>query len=214
MEILVAIYALFMVGYMLIKAFGVGNPYRGWVKAVLSSTFLGVGLHFTAINGWHLDSLLVAIALFLAWIGDALLVFKHKSNMFHAGCVSFGFANLFLIAHSLIVYQWEWWSLILFAAFMAASLLCQKFGVFSFGRSALYLNFYSITVGYNGLHGLALAIVLGTTPALLFGIGSMLFLTSDVVLGLFMFKFKKWPMDVLNTLLYFSGMMLIAFSIA
>jgi len=39
-------------------------------------------------------------------------------------------------------------------------------------------------------------------------------LASDVVLGLFMFKIKKWQMDCFNSLLYFSALMLIALSLS
>ena len=213
MKLLIVFYALFMLGYMVIKATGVGQPYRGAVKAVLSTTFLAVGVYFAATNGWKVYDLLVVVALLFAWIGDALLVFKHKPNLFHAGCIAFAFANVFLTAHSVLVYKWVWWSILLFAVYITAVLLCQKFGVFSFGKSTLYLNLYSVAVGYNGLLGLAVAITTNSTAALLFGLGSVLFLASDIVLGLFMFKIKKWQMDAFNTLLYFSGLMLIALSL-
>lgn len=214
MTAVIIIYGIFMLAYMVIKALKIGQPYRGLVKVVLSTTFLGVGIYYVAKSGWQLQHLLVGVALLFAWIGDFFLIFKHKSNLFHAGCVAFGIANAFLIAHSLLTYTWQWWSLILFAVFMAVIVVCQCKGVFSFGHSKLYLNFYSITVGYNGLLGLAVAVTTNSLPALCFGLGSLLFLASDVVLGLFLFKIKKWQMDVLNTLLYFSALMLIALSIA
>ncbi len=214
MTAVLIIYGIFMLAYMMIKAFGVGQPYRGLVKVVLSTTFVAVGVYYVAKGGWQTCDLLLCVALVFAWIGDLLLIFKHKANLFHAGCLAFGISNAFLIAHSVLKYHWQWWSLILFAVFMAVVLLCQYKQVFSFGRSKLYLNFYSVMVGYNGLLGLAVALATKTLPAMFFGLGSLLFLASDVVLGLFLFKVKKWQMDALNTLLYFSALMLIALSIA
>ena len=214
MTVVLIIYATFMLAYMTIKALGITQPYRGLVKVTLSTTFLGVGAYYVAINGWKFTDILLGVALVFAWIGDFLLIYKHKSNMFHAGCTAFGVANAFLVAHSVLKYTWQWWSLILFAVFMATIIYCQYKNVFSFGRSKWYLNFYSVTVGYNGFLGLAVALTTKTIPALFFGLGSLLFLASDIVLGLFLFKIKKWQMDAFNTLLYFSGLMLIALSLA
>ncbi|MBR2974333.1 MAG: hypothetical protein IKC47_01150, partial [Clostridia bacterium] len=127
---------------------------------------------------------------------------------------SFAFANAFLTVHAILKYQWQWWSILMFVAFYVTVIICQRKGIFSFGRSTFYLNCYSVTVGYNGLLGLAIAIATPTLPAILFGVGSLLFLASDVVLGLFMFKIKKWQMDCFNSLLYFSALMLIALSLS
>ncbi len=214
MDTVVAVYAIFMVGYMLIKAMGVGQPWRAIVKISLSTMFVAVGLHYVANNGWQQAQILLFVALVFAWIGDAFLLCKNKVKMFHLGCLAFAFSNMLLTSHAVLVYTWQWWSLVLFAVFVATMLICQKLNVFSFGHSKLVLNLYSLSVGYNGLLGLTIAIAVGTPSAVMFGVGSMLFLASDFALALFMFKFKKWPMDVFNTLLYFSGMMLLAFSIA
>ena len=203
-----------MLGYMVIKATGIGQPWRALVKVVLSTTFLGVGISYGLVADWPHVTMLVPIALLFAWIGDALLLAKHKLAYFHTGCLFFGISNVLLTAYAIHVYKWQWWSLIAFAVFMVAMFLCQRYNVFSFGKSKRYLNFYSLAVGYNGFLGLSIALTVASTPAILFGLGCFMFLVSDFALAMFMFKCKKWPIDVLNSLLYFSGLMLIALSLA
>ena len=76
MTVVLIIYATFMLAYMTIKALGITQPYRGLVKVTLSTTFLGVGAYYVAINGWKITDILLGVALVFAWIGDFLLIYK------------------------------------------------------------------------------------------------------------------------------------------
>ena len=75
---------------------------------------------------------------------------------------------------------------------------------------ALYLS--SITL--HGLLGGVSAIFVGTTPILVMGIGSLLFMCSDYILTVdrFVIQKNKWIIRA-NSLTYFGGLLLIVLSL-
>ena len=77
------------------------------------------------------------------------------------------------------------------------------------------MTWYLSTILTHGMTGLAMAVLLPGTNFMVMGIGSVLFMISDMVLTAYRFIFKnnKWLIR-LNSLTYFTGLLLIVISTA
>ncbi len=208
------VYGALLIAYMACKALRVSRRFRGPVKMALSAMFVGVGVSACIFFKGETLAVVLTVGLAFAAAGDFFLVFMDKRANFHRGVVAFGIANAVMIAYSVLSFGWRWWSLAVFAVLYAANIVLQKTGVYSYGKSAVYLNVYLVLVGYNGSLGITL--ISGGTAnlsAFLFGLGALLFFLSDLCLGIHAYKLRRRSVDVMNSLLYFSGLMLIAVSL-
>jgi hypothetical protein len=75
------------------------------------------------------------------------------------------------------------------------------------------MAFYLSSITLHGLLGLISAIFIGTTPLVMMGIGSLLFMASDYILTIdrFVIQKNKWIVRC-NSLTYFGGLLLIVLS--
>ena len=207
----ISIYCLLLVIYMVTKVVGRKSAFRAVNKMMLVIVYLAVVI-YTIFKKADVYNILVLVALIFAGAGDAFLLCVSNRNKFHAGVVSFGISNFMLIVISLAMYGWQWWSIVIFVVLYCINVLLQYKKVYTYGKSKWFLNIYLIFVGYSGCLGLANAIVATTLPAILYGVGAFMFFVSDILLGMYYFKFRKSYVDVLNSLLYFGGIILIAIS--
>ena len=83
------------------------------------------------------------------------------------------------------------------------------------GKMRWPMTWYLSTILTHGMTGLAMAVLLPGTNFMVMGIGSVLFMISDMVLTAYRFIFKnnKWLIR-LNSLTYFTGLLLIVISTA
>ncbi|MCM1289342.1 MAG: lysoplasmalogenase [Corallococcus sp.] len=208
----IALFSALTLTLIVLKLFKIGSRRRGVVKMLAAAMFVALGIYGCALNKGGLSTL-ACIALFFAALGDLFLVFKDSKRLFVFGVLSFGAASLLLSVYSILKFGWIWWSVILFAAAVAFSVLCQVFRVYRYGSLKIYLNVYTLLVGLCGTLGFSLACQ-GTAnlATFLFGLGCFAYFVSDVCLGLNMFRVKNRVLDAVNTLLYFPGMFLIAAS--
>lgn len=209
----IAIYSLLLIIYMVTKVVGRKSAFRAVNKLMLVIVYLAV-IIYTIIKNQNVYNILALVALIFAGGGDAFLLLGGNRKLFHTGVVSFGIANFMLIVTSIALYGWQWWSIPIFVVLYCINLLLQYKEVYTYGKSKWFLNIYLIFVGYSGCLGLANAIVATTLPAILYGVGAFMFFVSDILLGMYYFKLKKSYVDVLNSLLYFGGIMFIAVSFA
>ena len=210
--ILIVVYSLLTLALVTLKAFKVGNRRRGVVKMLTAYLFVGIGIYGCVVSGGHLH-ILLAVGLFLASLGDLLLVFMDEHKCFVAGVLSFASASIVLSVYAVLCYGWTFWALLPFAIVNVANILGQTRKMYSFGKDIVYLNFYTVCVGLCGSLGIAIACGLGTLQAVLFGVGCFMYMCSDVCLGLYLLKFRHRALDIVNSLLYFPGMLLIALSL-
>lgn len=196
-----------------LKALKIGSRGRGAVKMCASALFVGIGVYGCVLNGGQIHVLL-AVGLFFAALGDLFLVFMDDSpKYFVAGVLSFACASTVLSVYAIIVYGWSFYTLIPFAAFTILNVVCQVKKAYSFGSNVVYLNIYSVCVSFCGSLGLVTAIAAGGVRAALFGVGCFMYMCSDVCLGIYLLKCRKTALDIVNTALYFPGMLLIALSL-
>ena len=81
------------------------------------------------------------------------------------------------------------------------------------GKMRWPMIFYLSSIFMHGITGLALIIMVPGTSYVMLGLGSLLFMISDIVLNAYRFVFNnnKWLIR-LNSLTYFTGLLLIVLS--
>lgn len=206
------VFAALTLTLILLKIFKVGNRRRGVIKMLTSTVFLAAAIYGCCIMQTPYCWLL-AIGVFFAFLGDLLLVFMDKHSLFIGGVVSFSAASLTLSVYSVLVYGWQWWSVIIFGVMLAANIILQCKKVLSYGHGVVYLNVYTVMVGLCGCLGLSLLCTSSSLGMAMFGLGCFAYMLSDVCLGLYLYKFRSPLIDAVNTALYFPGMFLIAISL-
>lgn len=206
------VFALFTVGLILLKLFKIGSRRRGILKMITSIMFVIAGVYGCVINVFPYCWVLFA-GLCFAFIGDFMLVFADVSVMFKIGVISFSCASLTFVVYSVLVFDFRWWALLIFAVFAAANVLLQVYKIYRFGSMTVYLNIYTVLVGLCGSLGLSILFTATAARMILFGLGCFMYQLSDIVLGLYMYKFKRPVVDAVNTALYFPAMLLIALSV-
>lgn len=211
--IIMAAFVFFVAAMVVMKLRGIGNRRRGVVKVLASLSFVAVAVRGVLLQPSLLRGLLLAGVCF-AFIGDVLLIFMDNHLCFKAGVAAFFLASLSLSCYIFSTGLFEWWFVILLAAFLVLNALMQIKGVYDFGDDAVLLNLYTAMVATCGTLGLTL-ITHGAaeSAALALGLGCLLYFVSDIFLGLNLFRFRSARVDCINTLTYFPGLMLVAISL-
>lgn len=208
----VTVYALLTLTLALLKGFKVDSRGRGAVKMITAAVFVALGIYGCVTESGAYGFVLV-IGLVFAFFGDLFLVFMDKRALFIAGVVSFSFASLTFTVYAALLFGFQWWALLPFAVLCAANVVCQVKKLYDFGSCAVYLNIYTVLVTLCGCTGLILLCTTADVSVILFGAGCLAYMLSDVCLGLYIYKFRHRWVDIVNTLLYFPGLFLIALSL-
>lgn len=211
--ILMGIFALLLAVMVVLKALHISPTHRGIVKLLLSSCFMAAAIWGYTSSSYKTCDIILVIGLAFAMLGDIFLIWLEDRKPFVAGVYSFACASATLVVYSILRYGFVWWGLILFAVVVAACLLAQRKGIFSFGKNIVHLNVYTLFVGLCGSLGCTVLFRSLGIEAVLFGAGCLLYMLSDLLLGLYLFKYRNRVVDCANTLTYFPGMMLIALSL-
>lgn len=218
--VILSVYAVLTIALIVLKICRIGSRRRGVVKMLTAATFLVLGI-FGCINHRGGLSIILCVGLLFAALGDLLLVFMDDNRkMFVAGVFSFSAASTLLSVYALLQYGsnlsggWYFIAIALFAVIMAVNIVCQKFNYYNYGKLVVHLNVYLALVSVCGSLGLSF-LCLGTSnlPMFFFGLGCFMYLSSDICLGLYMFKFKNRFVDAVNSALYFPGMLFVALSL-
>ena len=164
------------------------------------------------------QTLLIA-ALILAWLGDIFLVvdFNRGGDFFLAGNICFVLYEQIVLMDNGYTFGDFWWTFLVMAVMVAALILaCSKWpDKIKMGKMRWPMTWYLSTIFMHGITGLALMIYLPGTNYALMGLGSFLFMISDIILNAYRFVFNdnKWLIR-LNSLTYFVGLLLIVLSTA
>lgn len=205
-------FSLLTLTLVVLKALKIGNRRRGVVKMLTAALFVGLGVYGCVIQGGQLH-IVLAVGLFFASMGDLFLVFMDNHKFFVAGVLSFALASTTLSVYAIMFYGWTFWALLPFAVMIILNVVMQITKIYSFGKDVIDLNIYTVCVSLCGSLGIAAACSIGSVQAILFGVGCFMYMLSDVCLGLYLLKFRHRALDIVNTLLYFPGMLLIALSL-
>lgn len=99
---------------------------------------------------------------------------------------------------------------------LAFNLACRfKPDVFKLGKMRGPITFYLLSIFTHGMNGLCMVLLLQGSRYVMMGIGSLLFMVSDMILMTYKFILgnNKWLIRA-NSLTYFSGLLLIVLSTA
>lgn len=210
---MLVVYILGIMTMIVMKSFNMGSRRRGVVKMICSALFVAMAVAKT-IGSTQQYKIIALVGVIFAALGDFFLVFMDSHKLFVCGVLSFSVASLCFSVYTSLSFDWRWWFIVVFVLFIAAIVAGQITKIISFGRSVVCLNIYTVLVALCGCLGLTvLAHGTANMHAFLFGLGSFMYFASDIVLGLYLYKFRNPVMDCINTALYFPGLMLIALAL-
>lgn len=212
--IMLFVYAACVLAMVAMKLANYGNRRRGVVKCISSTLFVAMAVT-NFVDSTQKFAVVALVGVVFAAIGDVFLVFMDKRTLFLCGVFAFALASLTLSIYCILSQSWQWWFLGVFALLIVALIVGERMGFIDFGSCKISLNLYTIFVALCGSLGVTLFVQgVADLKMFLFGLGCFMYLVSDIVLGLYLYKFRdNRVMDSVNTLLYFPGLMLIALSL-
>ena len=213
----VAIYLILLCCYLYTRDCG-----KTWLRAVnkysMATMYLVMAIViFVKKYEFASTQTLLIIALFFAWLGDVFLVFDfgRGGDFFLAGNVCFTvYEQMVLVDHGFSLKDFGWTFAAAGALLTAFVLACQYMPErFKLGKMRWPMTLYLATIFMHGMTGLAMAALLSGTDYEMMGIGSALFMLSDMILTSYRYVFtgNKW-LAKLNSITYFIGMLLIVMS--
>ena len=163
------------------------------------------------------QTLLIA-ALILAWLGDIFLVFDFNrgGDFFLAGNICFVlFEQIILVDRGGYWFSDFWWTYVVAGVMLAVVIYASGRwpDKIKMGKMRWPMIFYLSSIFMHGITGLALMVMMPGTNFVMLGLGSFLFMISDIILNLYRFIFNnnKWLIRA-NSLTYFTGLLLIVLS--
>ncbi len=144
--------------------------------------------------------------------------FTHGLDFFLAGNIAFIAFETTILTNRFngVTIKEFWWVYLVVVAMVAILGTCfYKFpNFFKVGKKKPVVLFYATSIFTHGITGLAIMIYLGSYfPALILGLGSLLFMFSDIAITFnkFVCPDNKWVLR-LNSALYFTGLYMIVLS--
>ena len=197
-----------------------GNiKHRAINKYIMATMYLVLAI-VVFLNKYEFASYqtLLMAALILAWLGDIFLVFDfgRGGDFFLAGNICFTlYEQIILVDKGGYKFSDFAWTFVVVAIMLAFVIYAtgkwpKKIKM---GKMRWPMIFYLSSIFMHGITGLALMIMVPIPAYKMLGLGSFLFMLSDMDLTLYKFVFdnNKWLVR-LNSLLYFTGLLLIVLS--
>lgn len=189
------------------------------LKLILStlctiSAFLGFLYTLLALEVFFVPQLLVFLALFAAIFGDYYLQFiRLDAKKFNRGIFCFAITQVFLIAMLILQNGILWIEFVITVVVLLLVLLLMKKQKWELGQAEKPLTIYTILLVFMASKAVT-ALILGnrSAPDILLAAGGVLFLLSDLFLGIWNYRTDKRAHANLNWITYFVGIMLISLS--
>ncbi len=224
--VIVAVYAAVLVFYLRAEAANDGP--EGFKKATrlkltLSGMFIAVSIiseyllyNYTVRSLFYIYlQAAVIIALVLAFFGDYFLQYiKLDVKKFKIGISFFTATQIVLIAMMCILYRVGIAEFIVTVGVLLLVLLLMKKQNWKLGEEGKRLTAYTILLVFMASKAVVTFATEKSVGTLLFAIGAVLFLLSDMLLGIWNYSSGARKYANLNWITYFSGMMLIALSVS
>ena len=219
MRVFIAIYLIALCCYFKTRTSD-NKKARAVNKYIMATMYLifAIVVFFKRYEFASYQTLLMA-ALILAWLGDVFLVFDfgRGGDFFLAGNICFVlYEQIVLVDHGFRFTDFAWTYIV--AGLMLAVVIYATGrwpDTIKMGKMRWPMIFYLSSIFMHGITGLALLLLLPGTNYAIMGLGSVLFMFSDIDLNLYRYVFNnnKWLVRV-NSLTYFVGLLLIALSTA
>lgn len=216
MGIVWAMYLIILLPAYLMKEIQCGETKAVHDKMALSGTFCAIGLGAVFLQDASLVSILIFIGLISAMIGDYFLVFINVNDIqFICGIVCFGITQLSYIAAMAVLAGFGYLEFVLTAAVVIPVLIGRQLLKIDMGKATWPLSAYSSLVAFMAIKAMLLACS-GHPPFTgqwLFSAGALLFLTSDIFLGVRTYIKKTKLFTGLVSICYFLGQLMIVTAI-
>ena len=219
MRVFIAIYLIALCCYFKTRTSD-NKKARAVNKYIMATMYLifAIVVFFERYEFASYQTLLMA-ALILAWLGDVFLVFDfgRGGDFFLAGNICFVlYEQMVLVDHGYWFNDFAWTYIV--AGLMLAVVIYATGrwpDTVKMGKMRWPMIFYLSSIFMHGITGLALLLLLPGTNYAIMGLGSVLFMLSDIDLNLYRYVFNnnKWLVRV-NSLTYFTGLLLIVLSTA
>ena len=214
MRLFIFIYLLALICYLFTRTSD-NIRYRAINKYIMATMYLVLAIivFFQKYTFTSYQTLLMA-ALFFAWLGDVFLVFDfgRGGDFFLAGNVCFTmYEQAVMLDHGKQLKDFAWVFVVVALMLGVFIWACQKKPEqFKLGKMRWPMTFYLSSIFTHGITGLAMVLLLPGTNYVTMGIGSVLFMISDIILTTYRFVVgpKKWLVRA-NSLTYFPGLLLI-----
>lgn len=216
--IFVVIYLLALCSYFITRPSG-NIKARAINKYIMATMYLVYAIiRFTQnyeTNSFHV---VIMAALFLAYLGDLFLVFDlgRGGDFFLGGNICFVVYYIALLTNEGFAFSNYFWVLIAWAVLIGTIIILAQTlpNIFKFGKMKVPLIFYLSSITLHGMFGLGTVVLMPTMPYILLGIGSLMFMISDLILTVdrFVIVGNKWIVRA-NSLFYFGGLLLIVLSL-
>ena len=218
MIVFIAVYLIALCCYFRTRTSG-NKKHRAINKYIMASMYLILAV-VTFVSKYEFASYqtLLMAALIFAWLGDVFLVFDfgRGGDFFLAGNVCFTlYEQIVLVDRGGYGFRNFEWTFVVVGLMLAVVIFTSGRwpDKIKMGKMRWPMTFYLSSIFMHGITGLALIIMMPGTSYAMMGLGSFLFMISDIVLNLYRFVFNdnKWLIRT-NSLTYFVGMLLIVLS--
>ena len=218
MIIFIAVYLIALCCYF--KTRTSGNIRHRAINKYFMATMYLVLAFVTFFNKYEFASyqLLLMAALILAWLGDIFLVFDFNrgGDFFLAGNICFTlYEQAVLIDKGGYWFNDVAWTYVVVALMLAVVIFASGRWPerIRMGKMRWPMIFYLSSIFMHGITGLALMIKMPGTNYAMLGLGSFLFMISDIDLNVYRFIMNnnKWLIRF-HSLTYFVGLLLIVLS--
>jgi len=164
----------------------------------------------------HNISVTLLVAIILAALGDVFLLFSfnHGLDFFLAGNIAFIAFETTVLVETVAISKFWWIYLVVPLMVATLGFFFYKFpNFFKVGKKKPVVLFYATSIFMHGITGLAIAVYTNYYPLMIMGVGSLLFMFSDIAITFhkFVCPENKWVLR-LNSALYFTGLFMIVLS--
>lgn len=218
MVIFIAVYLAALCCYFYTRTSG-NIKYRAINKYFMATMYLVLAI-VTFLNKYEFASYqtLLMAALIFAWFGDIFLVFDfgRGGDFFLAGNVCFAlYEQIILVDKGGYGFSSFAWTFAVVAVMLAIVIFASGRwpDKIKMGKMRWPMTFYLSSIFMHGITGLALMTMMPGSSYVMLGLGSFLFMVSDIDLNLYRYVFdnNKWLVRF-NSLTYFVGLLLIVLS--
>ena len=182
------------------------------LKLTLSAMFCATA--WTALGQTNaVPALMISLGLSLALVGDFFLQYiKRDNKKFKTGILLFAGTQVCLLMAYYLLCPPSWPEFVFLAAFLVLALVLMRVQHWDVSAQNPHITLYTLLIAWMGAK--ALSFVFAAPQYMLLAWGGVLFFVSDMILGIWNYKYsKKMLFAHLNWLTYFAGEILIAFGV-
>lgn len=222
-------YLILILGAIALTLFLIVRDKKGSVEALLLKTitsFLFISLAFASymVNSSHSIAtffMLIMMGLICGLIGDIVLdlkiMYPESNSLYqHGGMIAFFIGHLFYITALIVYFGFNWIPLVIAIVLGVIINAVSKFVLkFNFKEHTIDCYAYSFILAYFMTQACYSAFSVGfTASTVLLGIGSILFLLSDLILVMTYYDHKDAKVFIVsNHVLYYAAQFLLAISV-